>query len=200
MSNTFWLSYGLLWALVVIQSLLLFALLREIGRIYIRQSDSVSRDGLSIGSVLPDIEVDAPRGRVSLPALLKEPYTLLLCALPDCPYCIPVVQAAERWSRHRANIGTLILVSGSERGEYDEFEGVEVASGRPEDIRKQLRVRASPFVFVVGSDAEVLSKGLANNHRDIRQLLASAGAFEHAGEEVVIDETSEAATAHARSS
>jgi len=201
MSDTFWLSYALLWGMVVAESLLVFALLRELGRIYLRQSQSVSRDGLSVGSTLPEIDVETRRGRAVLPALLVDRYTLLVCALPDCSLCGPVAEAAARWARHRSQIGALVLLSGSQGGEsFRSVENVEVAVAEREDVLRKMEVRASPFVFVVSSRGEVLSKGLANSRRDVRSLLAAAGAFEvaNAEEEEVVLRQGEPTAAHAQ--
>jgi hypothetical protein len=184
--SVFWLSYALLWFLVVAESLLVFALLRELGRIYLSQPQSIARDGLTPGTMIPEILVEGRRKRAPLQAFLSAPYTLLICALPDCPFCEDVIEKAQRWSRRRPNIGALVVISGSERGKYDAFETVEVALAAPNDVLYELRVRASPFLFVVGSDGEVLSKGLANSHRDIRGLLEAAGVFDEARREGAI--------------
>jgi hypothetical protein len=202
MSNTFWLSYALLWVMVVAESLLLFALLRELGRIYLRQSQSISRDGLSVGSVLPEIDVETPRGQTVLPSLLVTPYTLIVCALPDCPLCGPVVEAGVRWAHHRSQIGALVLLSGPASEHSFDSDNVEVAIADSDEVLQRLEVRASPFVFVVSRRGEVLAKGLANGRRDVRRLLADAGAFELANakeeEEVVLREE-EPAVVHAQS-
>ena len=46
MSSPFWLSYSLLWILVLVESILIFALLREIGRLHLQNPESIVRDGL----------------------------------------------------------------------------------------------------------------------------------------------------------
>lgn len=201
MSDTFWFSYALLWAMVVAESLLVFALLRELGRIYLRQSQSISRDGLSVGSVLPEIDVETPRGHTDLRNLLVTPYTLIVCALPDCPLCGPVVEAGARWAHHRSTISALVLLSGPARDHSFDSGNVEVAIADGDEVLRRLEVRASPFVFVVSTRGEVLAKGLANTRRDVRRLLADAGAFEleNAEEEEVVLREEEPAAAHAQS-
>lgn len=178
MKELFWTSYAVLWLLVVFESLLVLGLLRELGRIYLLRPESIARDGLPLGASLPKIEVNGRRaGRTVLTELLRAPYTLVVCALPDCPLCGPVIEAAQRWSRHRSHIATVVLVSGQELGALGAIEDSEAVLANAQAVLQELEVRASPFVYVASADGTILAKGLVNNHRDIRALLANAGAL-----------------------
>ncbi|MDQ3822742.1 MAG: hypothetical protein M3321_05825 [Actinomycetota bacterium] len=176
MSAPFVISHVLLWALVVLESVMLFVLLRELGRVYLRASESFQRDGVAVGTPLPDIQVRTADDVVSLDSLYDAPYTLIVVATTDCTHCTRVVDLSRRWAARVESLSTLVLVTDDDPGEYASLDGIGLAHVERDDMAERLLVRVTPFVFVVDAHAVVLGKGLVNNNNQLAELLKRARA------------------------
>jgi hypothetical protein len=174
MSTLFVASYVLLWILVVGQSIMLFILLRELGRIYLSQSSSFVRDGVAQGSPLPALPIMTPDGSAGLDSLYTGArYTALLVARPDCPYCPEAADVVRQWAGQAPELGAGVVVDGRELGAYAD-KGVPAGLLDPDMARRQLRVRATPFVFVVDHRGIVLGKGVINAADHLDEVLQRA--------------------------
>lgn len=171
MSSTFWASYAALWLAVVVESVLLLALLREVGHVYLQRAGSTARDGLPIGETLPPIDVsdEAPRPLVDL--IPRSGATVLLYILSGCPVCPEAVAALVPWAKRHAELHVVLLHAGKARSDY---AGVPIAEIDPDLARERLRLRVAPFALVVDGDRRVLAKGLINHDSDVRRLLGDA--------------------------
>jgi hypothetical protein len=172
MSSLFWLSYVLLWVIAVGSAILVFVLMRELGRIYLSQSSSFVRDGIAKGDRLPDVEVDTPGGTVSLPDLTAgNAYTVVLAVRPDCPYCPAAAEAVVHWTARAEGLGAVLLVAGGDLGRYESIQKASAAGIDEHVLESTLRVRVTPFGFLVDRRATVLAKGLVNDTSHIEGLV-----------------------------
>jgi hypothetical protein len=174
MSGGFVASYVVLWILVALQSVMLFVLLRELGRIFLRNSDSFQRDGIAVGERLPNLIVDSQAGKVPLTERLGSRYALIVVASPDCSVCPPVIELVEQWQQRIPDLTGLVLLNSERAGSYAANGGVETVVSNPTDVTEQLLVRVTPFVYVASGDGLVLAKGLVNDSRQLERLIASA--------------------------
>lgn len=178
MDRLFWLSYALLWLSVLGLGLLVFMLLRELGRIYLGRSSSFVGDGPAIGERVPDLSVETGERSVSLSELIAgSDYTTLLITLLDCSLCTGAADAVERSTRNSEELGGVILVDGGDLGhfaEYGERGGCQVARLAEGDSHAELRIRATPFALLVDADLTVLAKGILNDDRDLAALVEQA--------------------------
>jgi hypothetical protein len=176
MSPAFWLSYGLLWLLVVGGSLLTFALLREIGRLQLQNTQSIPRDGLAIGSDLPEIVVSWSGEQTALTSFLRHQLTLVICALPNCSFCTDASNVARRWiEANPTSAGAVVLLNDTEVGSYGSLEpDIPVALVNPRDVLEVLQVRVAPFVYLADEGGQIRAKGVLNTGADLAQLLRAA--------------------------
>jgi hypothetical protein len=177
MDSLFWLSYGLLWVSVVGLGLLVFLLFREIGRIYLGQSSSFTRDGVDIGRQLPDLSVQTPTASAVLSDLTAgSAYATVLVTRNDCSFCTEAADAVDRAARRSPKLGGVILVDGTDFGpfgSYDDQGGCNVGLLREGDVG-ELKIRATPFALLVDGDLTVLAKGILNTDRDVSALVERA--------------------------
>jgi len=173
MSEAFWASYALLWALVCAQALVLLGVMREIGRILLGSRGGVARDGVRVGARLPDFSFRVGGDERLLRETLDQPLSILLFTLANCPVCPQVIEMVERWAGRLDGVGAVTLVAG---GDARDGVGSDSSTAGAVDaaVGRLLRVRASPFAFAVTSEGVVLAKGLLNRHRDIKRLLKRA--------------------------
>jgi hypothetical protein len=190
MSPAFWLSYGVLWLLVVGGSLLTFALLREIGRLQLQNTQSIPRDGLAIGSDLPEIVVSWSGEQTALTSFLRRRLTLVICALPNCSFCTDATNVARRWiEANPTSAGAVVLLNDTEVGSYGSLEpDIPVALVNPRDVLEVLEVRVAPFVYLADDSGQIRAKGVLNTDADLAQLLRTAdtGASSEQSESAVL--------------
>ncbi|HET7128481.1 MAG TPA: hypothetical protein VFJ93_05325 [Gaiellaceae bacterium] len=173
MSDALLASYVVLWVLVVAQSLFLFVLLRELGRVYLRDSASLHRDGVPIGQQMPNVAIEGPTGAARLRTVLRGRPTIVVVASPSCSLCPPVIALAERWTRRVHGLGLLVLVNGETLDGYAHLAD-RVVRADSQDIATRLLVRATPFVLVLDDAAVVRAKGIVNSNRHMSVLVRQA--------------------------
>ena len=172
MEPIFWISYAVLFVAVLAEGVLLYLLLNEIGKIYLADSRSFVRDGVPTGKRLPDLDVTAPPDRWQLRDLLSgAPYTFVLVAQPDCPHCREAATALGRLERQSGKIQLVVLVDGDDLTPYASTSAVAVARVGSDDVRRRLRVRATPFAFLVDQFGTVQAKDVVNDYADVRLLI-----------------------------
>lgn len=179
MSDAFWVSYVLLWVLVVGLLALVLLLYRQFGMSYLAPHAQVSMQGLDVGSRAPAVGLQgldgAERGLTwgGSPNGLRA--RLMLFALPSCSICVDLagelVTLPEQWPGVE-----FAWVDGSALPRAD--RPVDAAPGWtvgivPDDAaHEQWDVSAVPFAFLVAADGVIVSKRLVNSRRDVEDQLA----------------------------
>lgn len=157
-------TYVLLWALVIALAVLVLALYRELGRLYLKTRGATTRDGPSIGSQLlsvpaRDIALDLSTGR-----------HVLLFGMDGCSLCERVVEELGPGTQARFPLLEihLLVQSGSSVGALPAWAAtadLDVHAMAPETASR-LSIRVSPFAVYV-ADGVVKAKGLINHGRDL---------------------------------
>ena len=180
MSTAFYISYGALWVLVVVLTVLLLLVYRHFGMMTLGTMEGVQRDGLPIGEKAPSIYGIREKGTETNWQPPSDRSSVIIFASPDCEPCSVVLPAANRLSSMRkADLSVLAVVPGPVESavrmadQYRlEFDCIaEDGSGAFE----KYRVRVTPFAFVVGADGLVRAKGLCSDPMMLRDLLEAAG-------------------------
>lgn len=187
MSALFWTSYALLWLIVPTQSLLLFILLREVGRVYLGDPASFARDGVKLGRQLPALKAVTVEGEQRLSELASGGLpTALLCASLECRQCPDTVRALARLTELRPDLAGILVIGSGELGRYASETGFKVAAVAQDDFRKRLGVRATPFMMILDHQGAVIAKGVVNDLLDMERLLEEGG-IAHRGKSELAD-------------
>ena len=179
MSTLFYVSYVVLWLLLLTLGVLVLLLYRHFGVMSLGTLEGVQRDGLPIGSVAPPISGVTAAGQDTRWDPRHGQPQLLLFAAPDCQPCATVLPHVERLAQAvNGGLGIAAVVPGP-RDEVARFVDryrpsfpclAEDGSG----AFTRYRVRVTPFGIVVGSDGRVLAKGLCGDQVRLRGLLEAA--------------------------
>jgi methylamine dehydrogenase accessory protein MauD len=186
-------SYFALWIVVVLLSLALAALARQIGVLYRRLPPAGARmgnPGPEVGKALePFVGMDLygetlhipdPRGRG----------TALIFVSPGCSACealTPALKAASRQEKKRFKL-ILVGLSGDEESNraYVQKQGL---SGLPFIVSPafspSFEVSATPYVVLVDHAGVVLSKGVVNRREHLDSILNSTTVGYHSIEAMV---------------
>jgi hypothetical protein len=176
MNSLFWVSYGLLWLATIGQGLLVFLLLRELGKVYLSQTSAYNRDGMPIGKRVPDLLLETPAGMMSLSELTDgSPYSAILLARSDCDLCDDAATVVRRWVSDSTKLRGVVLVEGDDLGGYDDRGRSKVARLESGDLQRRLKVRGTPFLLFVNRELVVLSKGIVNTDAHMASLIERAG-------------------------
>jgi thiol-disulfide isomerase/thioredoxin len=177
-SAGFYLSYAVLWFLLVVVSILVLLLYRHFGFISMGSLEGVQRDGLAVGERAPTITGSAPDGteRRWQPGELP---SFVIFAAPECEPCATVLPHIGRLAR--VGDGSVRMLAVAEGRQESAQRLVEKFALPFECIAEGgygafsgYRVRVTPFAFVLNEDGRVVAKGLCNSTSRLRELLTAA--------------------------
>lgn len=173
-------SYLLLWAVVLIEGIVIVILVREFGSVFLNSRGGIERDGLAIGSSAPDFEAT---DLVGAPVKLTDfagRWLVLFFASPGCGECYSMLGMLGEIQQSLAAEANIIYMY---RGLHDDMEGIPelsaapvrvVAAGRT-GVAELYRARVSPYVQVMDAEGRVRAKGLVNSRGRLEHLLLEAG-------------------------
>lgn len=195
-SNLFYLSYGLLWVLVLFQSLVLLELVRraatgtkESGVLHHLAAQDVSP---LKGAPAPTLTApDASTGVAVSSASLFAQRTLLVFVAPNCSGCEAVAGEVEGF-RSRRGAQLALMCQGTEEEcetwARDHFSGGRVLVDRGGHIAGLFKISSTPSAVLVESGGQTLRYGLPKSVvqvslglADLSVPLASASAADRAG-------------------
>jgi thiol-disulfide isomerase/thioredoxin len=176
--NGIWLvSYLVLWLVVLVQGILIFTLVRELGVRRLRSAEGIANDGLDIGARAPRVAgVDrsgtqrdlAPRGRP----------LLVIFGSRHCQPCRQLARALDRFASDYADVLDIAFVV------RDVAAGVGVTADElslsvpvlgSDAASDAYKTRVTPFAFLVDPSGTIRAKGLVNDRRGLDGLTRIAG-------------------------
>jgi hypothetical protein len=179
MSTAFYVSYGVLWVLVIVLSVLLLLVYRHFGMMSLGTIQGVQRDGIPVGDTAPDITATSPSGREVVLRPGASGPSLLVFASPECEPCAVVLPYLNNFVGRESAPELITLVPGpatTAASMADDYRLIyECFAEDGSGAFDAYRVRVTPFAFVVGNDGRVLAKGLCSEPLMLRDLLAAAG-------------------------
>ena len=156
MSGSVWIaSYVLLWVAVLVLSLAVVALLRQIGVLHARLHPM----GVHFGGEGPELSSVAP----PVPDLSygESPLTLLAFTSPTCEVCKVLRPSLDAIKRSYRDVQVRILdLDDATRPTFTAFN-----------------VRSTPYVVAVGGDGTVKGRGVANSLEQVEELMQEAAAL-----------------------
>jgi thiol-disulfide isomerase/thioredoxin len=179
MGQLFVASYIVLWMLVVVMALLVFLLYRHFGVMAMGTADGIQRDGVPVGSVVSDFEAVTADGiKATWRSRASEPH-LLVFAAPDCAPCARLLPHLSLLVRSRPNMRVSVVAAGPHtvaRRIVDKFHPqFQTLADDGRGVHSRLRVRVTPFCFVISGDGVVQAKGLCSDHERLADLMKTAG-------------------------
>lgn len=180
MSTVFWIAFGALWLLVLVQGVLLLLVYRHFGLLALDTSEGVERDGLLVGQVAPAIVgVNGAGASVTWEPPAGE-NAVMLFASPDCGPCaevLPYVDALSTDSDQELTVLTVVAGPPERAGELiEKFKTNHLCLAEGGNrIFDRYRVRVTPFAFIVGADGRVRNKGVCGSGAKLQRLLEGGG-------------------------
>jgi len=172
-------SYAILWAVVIMETLAILALARQIGILHTRIGPTgarMSNPGLELGTVAPTFNEHDLNGRpVTLGSERGRP-TMLVFISPSCPSCRDLIPALRSVHYHEKKHVDIIAVSiagdESKNQEYASLHGMDsVHYIISPALASMYEVPVTPYAVLVDSEGKVYTKGLVNQIEHLESLL-----------------------------
>lgn len=177
MTAFFYLSYGVLWLLVVFQSLVLLGLVQAVYRTNASANAGPSpmESGRLVGARLPPFTAfDISGTAIDQESLVGQMNALLFVA-PGCSSCMTTLSEFD--SLRQKVSGNLVIVcrAGLDectrlRDTYD-VDGVPIIADEGLEISRLFDVRATPTAVLVGADGLIQSYGQPMSAEELRRLI-----------------------------
>jgi len=181
MSGLWLISYVALWILVVLLTVIVLGLVRQLGVIYVRLGPEENllstREGLDTGTMAPDFRTaDVMHDREIKLADLKGRSSIFVFISPDCQPCRELMPHLASFHKSRNGKVNLVLFSQSDRQASLELAKVHklsipVISDPEGGFLKIYQVRATPFAYRLDADSVVQRRGIVNNLEALEELL-----------------------------
>ena len=182
MEQAFIVSHVLLWLVIVVMGVVIFALARQIGLLHERVTPMgalMADHGIQVGQPAPVMALMDIRGcEITLGGRsLRDRQTLLLFVSPTCPICKKLLPAARSFARREQRHLDIVLVGDGDRADQERM----IRDHRLEDIPyvistevgMKYQVAKLPYSVLLGSDGTVRAKGLVNSREHLESLMVA---------------------------
>lgn len=171
-------SYIVLWFLVIVLSIVVVALARQIGTLHLRLGP---RGALEIDNEGPPLgEAPAPTTSRALDGSMVEiagpgRWQVLMFASPNCHLCEQVAPALRVAARKR-NAEAAVIVDADELDAHTAYanKDVLVPIVASPDLNQIFDIPGTPFIVVLDDLGIVQAKGTANNLEQLEGLIDTA--------------------------
>lgn len=176
MNSFFWISYTVLWLLIVPLLLLNLILFRQLGIVVMGTARGVGQSGLPVGKSLPNVSSITTEGKPWSTDLIKSTPSLLLFGSPTCKECADIMPDLEKVAKKFGITPTLLLFADIDSAkEYAnklnlKFDVVQISH----EMGHKLDVEISPFAYGVDSYGVIRGKGLVNELSQLESIARSA--------------------------
>lgn len=171
----------LLWIVVLILLMVVFALARQIGVLHTRLAPAgalMTSAGPKVGELAPDLVIDDINGQSLNVGGTQTHAQLILFVSPTCPICkslVPTAKSLARSERQR-----LQLTFASDGGERDQHLNYIADMGMEKypyvvslELGMRFEVGKLPYAVLIGPDGVLRSKGLVNSREHLESLVES---------------------------
>ena len=183
MDGTLLISHVILWALVIILSLLVFALARQVGVLHERVAPAgalMPASGPKVGEMTEVMPLTDLKGHAVVigGADSEGLATLVMFISPTCPVCKSLVPIARSLVSYEGKRMRLVFASDGDKIErHSAYVSDLDLEDYPYIVSQSLglayAVSKLPFAVLIGSDGALKSKGLVNTREHLESLVES---------------------------
>lgn len=177
MSEVFWVSYGVLWVVLLASLVLTAVLFRQLGIVIMGTARGVNDSGYPVGKTLPDISVKkldgtqwSPRDEVGQPHLVffGAPYC------EECKELMPVLR--ELAQQQGLGLVTFLYSTPNEKATtyVDRMQIPQPVIPITDKAGREYDVDVVPFAYAIDRRGVIRQKGLATSEERLREMAAAA--------------------------
>lgn len=183
MGEALFVSNIILWLVVLILSMLVFALTRQVGILHERVAPAGALQpttGPKVGELTKDIQINSLQGEpITIGGPNKDSLALLILFIsPTCPVCKTLVPTAK--SLVKSENKRIKLAFGSDGEDIEQHKtyirDLEIETYPyfvSQTVGMYYQVSKLPFAILIGQDGTLQSKGLVNTREHLESLIES---------------------------
>ena len=186
MSSMFVITYLALWGIVLLQSLAILLLLRQVGKLHLRIAPAGARvmaGGPEIGEPAPRVSLknfNEPQQEVDVSDSMPKDLYLLFVS-PGCAICASIMPAFKSLARQwKHELDWAVVAYGHHQG-WQEFVRKsrleKTGSVHAPEVAKLYKIGATPYAVLIRKDRTVLAKGLVNQIEHLESILEARNAL-----------------------
>jgi hypothetical protein len=166
-SGAFLVSYAVLWLLVILLLVAIFALYHHFGQMYLSSPEGRDSQGPDEGTPFPPLStLDVNDTPVALPAAGRP--TLVVFASTECELCAELRGSLARFADAYPHVQLATICAGHPRVVREWASQISTTVPVIADARgrtsARYRVGALPFLVAVGRDGAVRARGIVNDY------------------------------------
>jgi len=177
--NLLLLSNIVLWVLVVLMAVVIYALTRQIGVLFERVAPAGAlsmNQNLSVGDKAPELSLQTIDSKLvqvgGVP--LESKSQLLFFASPDCPICKILMPALKSAAKQEANWMNLVIASDGKNNDHAAYVKQQGLEAYPyvvsELLGKTYSVAKLPYAVVISEQGLIASLGIVNSREHLDSL------------------------------
>jgi methylamine dehydrogenase accessory protein MauD len=173
-------SNVILWVFQLIMAFLFIIIFRQFGEVFLKKSDAIARDGISLGEEIPDFYTKSYyTGKEITKASIANKPTLITFISSSCKPCkelLPDWNSA--YDKFGKDINFVLIGSGS-KDQFDIMFKHYVPKGNisidESGLLNDFKVRVTPFGFIIDEEGVVKGKGLCGTTQHIESFISYLG-------------------------
>ena len=174
-------SNVVLWLLVIVLSLVVLALARQVGVLHERVAPAgalMPTTGPKVGEITEELPLSDINGKAVTIGGVNDlaMNTLVMFISPTCPVCKSLVPTAKSLANTEKNRLQLIFASDGDKLEQHQAYAKDLDLDRypyvlSEKLGMTYEVSKLPFAVLIGADGSLQSKGLVNTREHLESLI-----------------------------
>ena len=169
----------ILWILILVMGVVIFALTRQIGVLFERVAPAgalAMNQNLEVGQVAPNLSLPTINGGLIEvgKAIEKGKSQLLFFASPDCPVCKSLLPALKSAAKTESDWLELIVASDGNSQDHKGFIEKQGLQAFPyivsEVLGKTYGVAKLPYAVLIDEEGRIASLGIVNSREHLESL------------------------------
>lgn len=165
MNSLFVASYAILWVVVLVEALAIFAIYHHFAELYLVSREGRASQGPAIGKQLPPLLATSQTGSPQTLPRKRQP-TLLVFTSTTCKICERLKEDLGRFAGRRRDVDLCVLCAGTEN-EVKSWSStlpdvIGVFPDRGYKLAASLSIGLTPFVVGLDDEGVVRVRGLVN--------------------------------------
>ena len=168
----------LLWILVLVLAVVVYALARQIGVLYERVAPAgalMVNSVVKVGEPAPELTLQALGGeRLTVGGASTERPQLLFFLAPDCPICKSLLPVLKSMARRERDVQVVLASDGGDPAEHEAYVKANGLERYPyvlsELLGKSYGVSKLPYAVLIRSGGSVGSLGIVNSREHLESL------------------------------
>jgi methylamine dehydrogenase accessory protein MauD len=175
-------SQVILWLVIVVMGVVIFALARQIGILHERVAPMgalMTDHSIQVGQPAPVMTlVDIKGHAITLGGSSpRDRHTLLLFVSPTCPICKKLLPAVRSFGRREQRHLDIVLIGDGDRADQERMIREHRLEDMPyvisPEVGMKYQVAKLPYSVLLGSDGTVRAKGLVNSREHLESLMVA---------------------------